>query len=868
MNAPTVQLHKTLAFDMDFVDDSCYMFDRQCVGCLILAFSDDMLPNGTVLLNGKPHEDWTFGSFYYLSHPVLIVRVRGYLREYDAPFTLTVRDFAAADGRVMEEKTFALRTLPRRRSSPEFAAQDAFARRVAAESTVLLKNEGGVLPLKEDAFLNFFGRGYSEYRTCAAGAARINPRTRRSIWQAVEEESGFTLNRELHEHYVIPRDDLPDEAVLRRAREQSDVALFVISRGAGENMDSGPLKGEYYLSDGEEAALARLSERFDKIVVILNTAYPVDVRFLEKYKIAACLYTGLGGMCAAEALMDVLSGKADPCACLTDTWPLDYFDSPTAPNFIQPEEGKPRLQTGTKIWSRVCYEEGLYVGYRYYTTFGVPCAFPFGFGLSYTDFVLDGAALTEQERGVSLSVRVRNAGARAGRKVVQFYVRKSEARFEQPAVELCEFGKTRLLAPGEEETLTAFVPLERLASFDEANARWLLSEGEYGFFFGENAAKLTDIGTVTVEEARVIRQSRHALPPTRPVRELSKHDDWRPDGSATFLTEEPQVAHYETFTRLPAEAAQTEGTLTFADVMADPDRAAAFAAQLSDEQLCRLCVSRFQSVWEMDIKGYAGRVAAPEGTDLPEYTLCDGNSGIILPIQSVGFPATAMIASSFDRELIRGVGAVMAEEARRLKVNCILGPGMNLHRDLLNGRHPEYLSEDPFLAGEMAGWQVKGLQEEGVSACIKHVAANNCESVRARSDSEMSERTLREMYLRPFAYAMAVEPADTIMTGYNALNGHFPDENEDLIEGLFFDEMGFDGIAMCDWGSYSSSDSVAMMKAGMNLLTPGADDDSVTGPLLTAMREGRLSRGVMVRNAARIIRMEARRLAVRNNREG
>ncbi|MBP5618669.1 MAG: fibronectin type III-like domain-contianing protein, partial [Clostridia bacterium] len=482
-------------------------------------------------------------------------------------------------------------------------------------------------------------------------------------------------------------------------------------------------------------------------------------------------------------------------------------------------------------------------------------------------FVLDNAALTEQKEGVALSVRVRNIGDRPGRKVAQFYVHKSEARLEQPAHELCEFGKTRLLAPGEEETISVLVPWERLTSFDSENARWLLSEGDYDFFVGEDAARLTPMGAVTVREARVIRTSFHAVPPTRPLRELSKHDPWRPDGSSTFLTEEPQVTHYETFTRLPADAEQTEGTLTFADLLADPDKASAYAAQLSDEQLCRLCVSRFQSAWEMDIKGYAGRVSTLEGTDLPEYTLCDGNSGILLPIHSIGFPATSVTAASFDRELMRGVGDVMAEEARRLKVNCILGPGLNLHRDPLCGRHAEYVSEDPFLAGVMAGCQVKGLQEGGVSACIKHVAANNCESVRARSDSVMSERTLREMYLRPYACAMAVEPADTIMTGYNTVNGHYPDENEELIEGLFYGEMGFDGFSMCDWGSYSSSDPVAMMKAGLCLLTPGADDDSVTAPLLAAMEEGRLPRAVMVRNAARIIRTEAKRLNVRKTWE-
>ena len=210
------------------------------------------------------------------------------------------------------------------------------------------------------------------------------------------------------------------------------------------------------------------------------------------------------------------------------------------------------------------------------------------------------------------------------------------------------------------------------------------------------------------------------------------------------------------------------------------------------------------------------------------------------------------------------MGRVIAEEALDNGVDLILGPGMNLHRNLLNGRNAEYFSEDPLLAGYMAGHQTKGMQDAGVSGCIKHVAANNCEAVRKRSNSLIRERTLRELYIRPYEYAMEIEPADTVMTGYNAVNGKFCDEDYELLEGIFREELGFDGFAMSDWNSYDTSDTRAMVRAGISVLTPGSDDGRYIEPLRKALQAGEITRGELQRNVMRLLRVLCRRLKVRD----
>ncbi len=853
-------------YEIDEVDGEMCMFDKSCSGSIILAFSEKVVEIGDVYLDGKHHTDWKFGGFHFDSRPMLYVYVRGYLCEYDTTAKIRVENFRTPDGRVMEPTEFTVTVSPRRDFYPEcYREHDAVAFQAAAESMVLLKNED-VLPLKKTQKLNLFGEGVSKFRTFAIGAGRINPRGTRSVIQAVEETSEFGLNKELVEFYRVPNNHIPDAGVLERAIALNDTAIMVITRGTGENLDNCPIKGEYYLSDEEEDLLQVLTKTFKKTVVVLNVGYPIDVSFIDKYGVNAVLYTGLGGMYGADALISILDGRSNPCGRLPDTWAKDYYDIPAAHNFLNFQGGRTVLQTDEIYWSRICYEEGMYVGYRYFTSFDKPCAFPFGYGLSYTEFEQKMTSFSCEEDSIKVGICVKNTGEVAGKDVVQLYVSKPDGELEQAACELIDFAKTECLEPGSGEKLQFSIPKNRLASYSEEEAMWKLCQGRYVFWLGRNSNDLTQIGTFETEDV-IVQKVRNRVCCPIEIEELSvKTEKTKVIGNQTFVSDEQLVQNkvYEGNGENKRQRSE-KGRIMFAEVSSKPEFVSDFVNQMSDYELCRMQICWMIS-WNMNEKGVAGRTMAFDQYGLKEYVLTDGNNGLNMKKHNIGFPTSTMVAATFDKQLAYDVGRVIAEEARENDIDCILGPGMNLHRNPLNGRGAEYFSEDPLLAGVMAGYQNKGLQDQGVSGCLKHVVGNNCEAVRKRSDSIMTERTLRELYIRPFAYAMEVEPADTIMTGYNALNGCYCDEHVELLQGIFREELGFEGFFMSDWNSYESSDMKAMVNAGISLLTPGSYDDTRVTPLCEALEKGQITRKQLVKNVEHMVRVIVKRIRARENK--
>ena len=847
-----------LQYDIDEIDHPMYMFSHECVGCVMLTASAELSHYGKVMLEGKEHTDRKIIRTINFPHPLLVVYLRGYLRRYDSEAALHIEGFTGTDGREMPPQDLTIHIKPRRnRYEEKYQKHEAVALQTALESAVLLKNDG-VLPLTPGMCVATFGSGVANYRICPTGAGRINPRTRRSLLQAIEEASDLTYDAEIAELYAVPNDRLPDEAVLSAAAERCDAALVVLTRGTGENVDNRPVRGEYYLTEEEETLIHTVAAAFDRCIVILNVSYPIDTRFLADEHINACLYTGLGGMQATEALMRLLDGRNNPCGHLPDTWPVDYFDQPSSVNFLNFTEVAERpMQTDDPYWAQVCYEEGAYVGYRYFESFGKKVAFPFGFGLSYTTFSYKPVRFIADSEHIELTVRVQNTGTYPGKAVLQLYASKPNDRLEHPLCEMIAFGKTELLAPGQGTMLMLTARTNDLASYDEKAAAWMLLQGCYAFSFGENAAARCEIGELHFTEDQIVRQVKNRVCPKIPVHELSRDDRSVSRKDTGLFTERP-FAPIQVADPAPAVPAAPEKPLYFEDVMADPDLAEAFVAQYTDEELCRSNVC-FNRDWSMDAKGEAGWTVGIERLHLPSFSLADGNNGVNLTKPNIGMPTSCMVAGTFNAELAYQVGCAIAEEAVENGVSILLGPAMNLHRNIFCGRNAEYFSEDPCLAGIMAGQQNKGFQDNGVCGCIKHVAANNCEALRKRSDSVMTERTLREMYLRPFAYAMQIEPSDTIMTGYNALNGVFCDENAELIEDVFREELGFDGFAMSDWNSYDTSDIGNMVRAGISFLTPGSGDDWRVKPVRDELTAGRLSRATLVRNVARIVKTLAKR---------
>ena len=258
--------------------------------------------------------------------------------------------------------------------------------------------------------------------------------------------------------------------------------------------------------------------------------------------------------------------------------------------------------------------------------------------------------------------------------------------------------------------------------------------------------------------------------------------------------------------------------------------------------------------WGVEGRGEAGRIFPAEGLELPDFVVSDGNSGVNLHEKNIGFPSGATLCASFDKELMLAVGRVIGEEAKALGISLILAPGMNLHRNPLNGRQPEYFSEDPYLAGTMAGHYCKGLESTGVGGCYKHLIANNAESARKRNQSVISERAIRELYFRAFQIALEVHEPISVMTAYNAVNGLFTSCDAELIQGLLFEECGFEGFVMTDWCSYDSADVAEMAIAGNSWITPGSEDDTYTAQLEAAVADGRLSLAQLQQNVLRLLR--------------
>lgn len=836
-------------YNINDPDGGMTMLDKRFSGCNIMHFTVpmDLSVRGKVFVDGK-QTDYILKepAGYYMTF--LGVFLRGYLVEYGQKTVIRVEGFKDIEGNEMEPTEFEVTAIEKVSPLPEYAEHEAVALQAAEEGIVLLKNDNFALPLKSDSVLNFFGKGLYEFRVTAAGAGRIHPRYTVCLREAILEHSGFTLNKELDEFYRACRDDsIPNETVIENAKNLSDTAFIVISRNSGENIDNAAGKGGYLLTDDEEALLEKVSQAFKKTVLILNVGYPIGLAFLDKYKVDAVVYNGYGGMLAGKALVKILDGRVNPSGKLPFTWGKALADIPADKNFYKYGGDNPFYDGSGAAWMDTVYEEGIYIGYRYFDTFGVKPAFPFGRGLSYTEFSVQAENFAyNHETGASFKISVKNTGSTPGKEVVQIYVSKPDGKLEKPAKELVEFEKTELLAAGQTQALTFTVPNKHLTSYDEVAAAYIMEAGEYRFYAGNSSAATKLIGTFTLKETVIVKQVKNRMQSVTAPQTLSKFaaETTYPMGRNSGIKEgvnafEPKAERGEYVVRFPLSDKSVK-RLTFADVQKDNTLLSAFVNQLEVEELVRLCVCTSES-WKMENIGEAGRVFRLDGREMPVFVVADGNSGVNIKKRNIGMPSGVTMSASFNKELAEDIGRVIGEEAKENGISMILAPGMNIQRHPLNGRHPEYFSEDPYLSGTIAGTYTKGLESTGVCGCYKHCMANNCETVRNRNQSIMTERALREIYFKNFEIAMEIKMPVSIMMGYNGVNGKPTSTDPDLILGLFREECGFDGYAMTDWGTYSTVDTVDMANAGISWITPGSDDDTYTKPLNDAIMNGRIT---------------------------
>jgi beta-glucosidase len=793
---PQVITRGDLVYNIDDIDGQLYILERRFSGCVIAGFSKPMDESvyGRITCEGWELPKGILATVAWAGGTqILGIPVYRICTDYDRSYLLHIEGFKDAGGMVMKGQDITVKTLPRSKPDPAYAAHDEAALRAAQEGIVLLKNTGGALPLPPDSTVALINA--DQFRLSAAGAGRINPRYRVGFLSAVEGYSRFTMD------------------------DKADTGIVVISRGSGENFDNNAVKGGFYLTAEEEETIAGLKNRYRKTVAVINSGYPMDLRWVEKYGIDAVLWCGFPGMLGGRALVEILDGRVNPSGKLPDTWSLDYFDIPASANFYRAPEGVLPLGTDSPLYIDTYYEEDIYVGYRYFETFNKPAAYPFGFGLSYTQFSTAGH-LDEMR----VTVTVKNTGSVSGKEVVQVYAKIPEDKLEQPAKRLVGFAKTRLLSPGEEEKLVIDITKDSLASFDTGSARWIMEKGLYELFAGGSVKDCSPCG-IMLREEETLKQVENLMSPPVPIQTLSKQNPAFPNGTRSGIKE-----NVKELTPAAVRKCYAEPGIENNDIV----------NKMSIADLARISVCASHG-WGMHGRGEAGRLFNPEGYDIPPFVVSDGSNGVNINKPNIGMPCSNTVCATWNRELAYEVGRVIAEEAKENGIQMILAPAINIHRNPLNGRHPEYFSEDPYLTGIMAGYHSKGLEEHGVSSCLKHAAANNCESSRKRNHSIVSERALREIYLKVFEVAMSVHKPDGLMTAYNALNGVFTACDEELIQGVFRREFGFEGFVMTDWNSYDTADVAASVQAGNCWMTPGSKDNTYVTPIIKGIEENKIN---------------------------
>lgn len=860
-------MQKTLNLEQT---DGKYSAFAKCTYALLVRLSRPLAKDGygTVEVDGiEISRGKTFLMDSVVKLNCMLVPVGEVAREYDREYTISFRNFKADDGSAFRNQSFRFRTLPRRKKDPKYAAHDAAAFRAAAEGMVLLKNEDHLLPLKPDTLLNCFGAAQYIFRNSATGAGLINPRWQANFHESVREHSCFTVNEEVSSLYSRLKDTVPTEAQLKKARGKSDTALIFLSRTSGEFLDNKPIKGGYYLTDAEEKMIAAVSAVFDRTLAIINTGYPIDMRWMETYHIKAAIYTGFAGMCAGYALMELLDGRQCPSGRLPNTWALDYYDYPSAHNFPNFQEGDP--VPGEKSHGvRIFYEEDIYVGYRYFDTFKKPVQYSFGHGLSYTEFSWDAAlqagvtggqkGTSVSEKGVSVSVKVRNIGACSGKEVLQLYVGAPDGKLEKPYRVLVDFEKTKLLQAGEAQMLTLKAEPMRFASYDEESHSYILEAGTYTIWLGESLAEAKEVGEFRIGETVTLRTVTLVARPVETFHRMSKAEPFvKEDSCIVPLSERiPVPAKREEFPAMSLSGnlkKKQKSKISFSELKSDPSLLDPFAAQLSASELCRLNVSTGADWYMPWGNGTAGGTPKISRYGLPAIRVSDGNTGLNIVKPNTGFPSSCIIAASFNKELAEQVGRVIGQESKENGIAVNLGPAMNIQRNILCGRHPEYFSEDPLLAGCMAGCHAKGLEEEGTQSTYKHLFCNNSETSRKGSHSIVSERALRELYFRVFELAFDVQKPSCVMTSYNALNGIYPAESAEILQTLVRGEWGFDGLIMTDWNSCDTIEPVEIVRAGTSWLTEGGR--KYVKILKKAVKDGRLSVDILRDNTKYVIGM-------------
>ena len=790
-------------------------------------------------------------------------------------------------------------------------------RRFGAECTVLLRSDGA-FPLDAPCSLALYGSGARLTVKGGTGSGEVNTRTfvtaedgleaagfriTSKAWMdrygeiRAEEKKRFIrgLKRSALKRGTLaildsmgavmpePEYDLPLDTA-------GDAAVYVLSRISGEGSDRQPVPGDILLTETEKHDILALNRDYEKFLLVLNVGGVIDLSPVMEVR-NILLLSQLGGE-TGNILADVILGQSAPSGKLTTTW-FAWEDHPAVGDFGDRDDTH--------------YTEGVYVGYRYFDSAGKQPLFPFGFGLGYTRFELGAAEVTAEGGRIRAAVPVRNTGGRGGKEVVQLYVSPPRGKLDKPYQALAAFGKTEELEPGGEQTVTLSFDLRDLASYDTQRASWILEPGDYILRIGASSRETKAAAVIRLDGEATVRLAKNCL--GKP-----EQKDWKPETPPEEEAGELPV--------IPVSASGIEPEAVEFTLMQETDP---LAEALSDEELCLVNIGAFRRKGSGSVIGSAATTVAGAAGEtvnclkekgIPALAMADGPAGLrlsrqytrdengahglgsglpesmtelmpapaaffmklfsgkgkaggeILEQNCTAIPIGTALAQSWNTDFAEMCGDLVGDEMERFGVHLWLAPALNIHRDIRCGRNFEYYSEDPLISGRFAAAVTRGVQKHpGRGTTIKHFAANNQETNRYFSNSQVSERALREIYLKGFGIAVKESQPRAVMTSYNLLNGVHTSERGDLIGDVLRDEFGFRGIVMTDWivsilnggkNKYPAPDAARIAAAGGDLVMPGGPGDLKA--MKAGLENGLVSRRQLEVNATRVIRM-ARDLA-------
>ena len=795
-------------------------------------------------------------------------------------------------------------------------AHASAVRHFGAECAVLLQSDGA-FPLREPGKIALFGSGARRTVKGGTGSGEVNSRYFVTVEEGLEA-AGFTvtskawldgydlicdaarrafirgLKQRARAHHTLAILEsmgaaMPEPEYSLPLTGPGDTAVYVLSRISGEGSDRKAEAGDVLLTETETRDILRLNGQYQNFLLVLNVGGVVDLT--PVLEVGNILLLSQLGAETGHILADLILGRSFPSGRLASTWSA-WEDYAQTGDFGGKDETR--------------YREGVYVGYRYFDAAGKRALFPFGFGLGYTTFAFADAAAAVDGEQVTVTVSVKNTGAFPGKETAQLYVSPPQGKMDKPAQGLAAFAKTGTLPPGETEKLTLSFPMRQLASYDEGRAAWVLEPGDYVLRLGKSSADTEPVALLRLEREVITRQCRNAF--GRP-----DFRDWVPERKPESPPEGLRVLP------VPADEILTETVSYDLKHEIDPP-----IRSLSDEEVCLMNIGAFTpGLGPLSVIGDASRTVAGAAGEtvnrlqekgVPALVMADGPAGLRLSrqytrdekgVHAVGhalpesmmellpgaakwllnrlsgggkpngafleqnctaIPVGTALAQSWNPALAEACGDLVGDEMERFGVHLWLAPALNLHRDIRCGRNFEYFSEDPLITGKIAAALVRGVQRHnGCGATVKHFCANNQETNRYYSNSQVSERAARELYLKGFEIAVRESDPCALMTSYNLLNGVHTAERRDLLEEVLRAEFGYTGIVMTDWLSAATSDKGCkygspradrIAAAGNDLTMPGCSADLKA--MLRGLKDGTVSRAQLEVNATRVFRMAQR----------